>query len=68
MKNTNLPYNVMNHANHRERAPRDPISVYLATQAAAGFALGSLASVVVYYGVYALSTIAISMVTSALVP
>ena len=60
MKNTpNVPLNVLRHNNHWERAPRDPISAAIAV-AVTGATTG-----IAYYAVYALSTLVISMVTSA---
>lgn len=60
MKNTpNVPFNVLRHNNHWERAPRDPISAAIAV-AVTGATTG-----IAYYAVYALSTLVISMVTSA---
>lgn len=59
MKNTNVPFNVMRHRNQFEIAPRDPISAAIAV-AVTGATTG-----VAYYAVYALSTLAISLVTSA---
>ena len=62
MKNTNLPYNVMNHANQWERAPRDPISVAIAT-----FVAGGSTSTFLYFATLAVSSIAVSLVTSAII-
>lgn len=69
MVKSNMPYNVMRH-NDWDRAPRDPISAAIATYvtgAAAGTTLVAAvgAGMIGWVGVYALSTIAISMVTSA---
>ena len=67
---SNLPYNVMRHANSWEVAPRDPISAAIATYAtgaAAGMTLTTAlaAGAWGWIGVYAISTLAISAVTSA---
>lgn len=72
MVKSNIPYNVMRH-NDWDRAPRDPISAAIAAWSigstsaavAAGVAAGTMTLGFTYYAVYALSTIAISMVTSA---
>lgn len=69
MKN-NLPFNVMRHANHWERAPRDPVTIgYMMVNAvgyaAAGTAVSGLAfAAVVGYGL--VGFIATTLVTSAL--
>jgi hypothetical protein len=67
---SNLPYNVMRHANSWEVAPRDPISAAIATYvtgAAAGMTLTTALATGAWgwIGVYAISTLAISAVTSA---
>lgn len=68
MKN-NLPYNVMRH-NDWDRAPRDPVSAAIASSIAGGSfatfgaALAGSASFG-WYAAYAVSTLAISAVTSA---
>lgn len=67
---SNLPYNVMRHANSWDRAPRDPISAAIATYAtgaAAGMTLTTALATGAWgwIGVYAISTLAISAVTSA---
>lgn len=72
MVKSNLPYNVMRHTDW-DRAPRDPISAAIAAWSigstsaavAAGVAAGTMTLGFTYYAVYALSSIAISMVTSA---
>jgi hypothetical protein len=69
MRNSNTPYNVLRYTNHWEMAPRDPISSWLAAASigstATAVAAGTVAVGFKYYAVYALSTIAISVVTSA---
>ena len=58
MKNTNLPYNVMNHANQWDKAPRDPVTIgsfllnsvgatALATSFVASFVVGFIATTLV---------------------
>ena len=59
------PFNVLRHVNQFEMAPRDPVSVAVAEYAAGFFAVGSTSASVAYYTAYAISTIAVSVVTSS---
>lgn len=58
MKN-DIPFNVLRNPNSWDNVPRDPVSVAIAT------AVTGATSGVAYWAVYAVSTIAISAVTSA---
>ena len=57
----NTPFNVLRHKNIHEVAPKDPVT------AITTFIVGASASAVTYYTVYALTYIALTMVTSALI-
>jgi len=57
----NTPFNVLRHKNIHEVAPKDPVS------AITTFIVGASASAATYYTVYALTYLAISMVTTALI-
>lgn len=68
MKNTNLPYNVMNHANQWEKAPRDPVTIgsYILTSVGATTLAGSyIASMIVGY---VATTLVTSLLLSVLMP
>lgn len=62
---SNLPFNVMRHANSWEVAPRDPS--YVAAWAASFFTVGSTASTVAYYAAYAATVLAVSYATSEVI-
>lgn len=57
----NTPFNVLRHKNIHEIAPKDPVT------AITSFIVGASASAATYYTVYALTYIALTMVTSALI-
>lgn len=57
----NTPFNVLRHRNIHEVAPKDPVS------AITTFIVGTSASAATYYTVYALTYLALSMVTTALI-
>ena len=57
----NTPFNVLRHKNIHEVAPKDPVT------AITTFIVGASASAATYYTVYALTYIALTMVTSALI-
>ena len=57
----NTPFNVLRHRNIHEVAPKDPVS------AITTFIVGASASAATYYTVYALTYVALTMVTTALI-
>ncbi len=57
----NTPFNVLRHRNIHEVAPKDPVS------AITTFIVGTSASAATYYTVYALTYVALTMVTTALI-
>ena len=57
----NTPFNVLRHNNSFEVAPREPVS------AITTFIVGASASTATYYTVYALTYVALTMVTTALI-
>jgi len=57
----NTPFNVLRHKNIHEVAPKDPVS------AITTFIVGASASAATYYTVYALTYVALTMVTTALI-
>jgi len=57
----NTPFNVLRHRNIHEVAPKDPVS------AITTFIVGASASAATYYTVYALTYLALTMVTTALI-